>query len=96
MWATFNNLEIEMTLRQADSCFHSGDCLPDVEVLMQDPKIRRQRQKIDPDLIRQELHEYGCYSEEDLQDDDANWTRIIWLGACDIAEEAFMKRSKRA
>ncbi len=97
MWTSFNNLEIEMTLKQAESCSKPGqDAEPDVLGLMQDPKIRRQRKRIDPELIRQELSEYGSWSEEELADDDANWQRILWIGANDIFEEAFMKRSNRA
>ena len=45
------------------------------------------RDSIDPELIRQELSEYGAWSEEELADDDANWQRILWLGANDISEE---------
>lgn len=96
MWATFERFELQMTLQQAESCAHPGDCLHDVEELAAMPHIQRQRKKIDPDLIRQELKEYGAYSEEDLQDDDMNWVRILWIGANDISEENFMKRSKRA
>ena len=88
MWTSFERLEIEMTLAQAESCSQPGqDAEPDVLVLMQDPKIRRQRKRIDPELIRQELSEYGSWSEEELADDDANWQRILWLGANDIVEE---------
>ena len=88
MWTSFNNLEIEMTLKQAESCSQPGqDAEPDVLVLMQDPKIRRQRKKIDPDRIRQELREYGAWEEEELADDEANWQRVLWLGANDISEE---------
>ncbi len=96
MWTSFNNLEIEMTLKQAESCSHPGDCEPDVRFLMEHPLIKRQRRKIDPELIRQELSEYGAWEEEELADDDANWQRILWLGANDISEENFMKRSERA
>lgn len=97
MWTSFNNLEIEMTLKQAESCSQPGqDAEPDVLVLMQDPKIRRQRRKIDPELVRQELREYGAWEEEELADDDMNWVRILWLGANDISEENFMKRSNRS
>lgn len=87
MWTSFNNLEIEMTLRQAEFCSHPGDCFHDVEALMGEPSIKRQRSKIDPELIRQELREYGAWEDEELADDEANWQRILWLGACDIAEE---------
>ena len=93
MWASFERFEIKMTLQQAESCSHPGDCEPDVRTLMEHPLIKRQRCKIDPDLIRQELSEYGCYSEEELADDDANWMRILWIGANDIKD---MKRSNRS
>lgn len=86
MWASFDSFEINMTLRQAESCSHPGDCEHDVRTLMEHPLIKRQRKRIDPELIRRELKEYGCYSEEELQDDEANWMRILWIGACDIAE----------
>ena len=92
MYATFDRIDICMTLKQAESCSQPGqDAEPDVLVLMQDPKIRRQRKRIDPELIRQELKEYGCYSEEELQDDDANWMRILWCAACDISEDHFLR-----
>ncbi len=96
MWAAFERFELQMTLAQAESCSHPGDCLPEVEELVEHPLIKRQRKRIDPELIRQELKEHGCWSEEELQDDDMSWVRILWIGANDIVEENFMKRSKRA
>ena len=88
MYATFNRIDICMTLKQAESCSQPGqDAEPDVRILMAHPLIKRQHKKIDPDLIRQELSEYGAWSEEELADDDANWQRILWLGANDIVEE---------
>ena len=88
MRTNFERFEIVMTLVQAESCSQPGrDAEPDVLVLMADPKIKRQRAKIDPELIRQELREYGAYDTEDLLDDEENWKRILWIGACDIVEE---------
>lgn len=95
MYADFERLTITMTLAQAESCSQPGrDAEPDVLELMQDPKIRRQRAKIDPDLIRQELSEFGAWEDEELQDDEENWKRILWAAACDIAEEHHSKRSR--
>ena len=98
MWASFNRLELNMTLAQAESCSHPGDCLPEVEELMEHPLIKRQRKRIDPELIRQELSEFGAWEDWELDEhhDDMNWARILWIGANDIVEENFMKRSKRA
>lgn len=96
MWASFNRFEIKMTLQQAESCSHPGECLGDVEMLIEEPLIKRQRKKIDPELIRTELREYGAWEDWQLENDDMNWARILWIGANDISEEEFMKRSERA
>ena len=88
MYAPFDRIDICMTLKQAESCSQPGqDAEPYVRILMAHPLIKRQRRKIAPDLIRQELKEYGAWEEEELADDDANWQRILWLGANDIVEE---------
>ena len=96
MRTNFERFELTMTLAQAESCSHPGDCEPDVRMLMEHPLIKRQRKRIDPELIREELSEYGAWSDEELADDDMSWVRILWIGANDISEENFMKRSKRA
>ena len=97
MRTNFERFELTMTLAQAESCSQPGrDAEPDVLELMQDPKIRRQRKKISPDLVRQELEEYGAWSDEEPADDEANWMRLLWVGACDIVEECHSKRSNRA
>ena len=96
MWASFERFELKMTLQQAESCSHPGDCEHDVRSLMEHPLIKRQRRKIAPELIRQELREWGSWSEEELAYDDSNWMRILWIGANNITEEAFMKRSNRS
>lgn len=41
---------------------------------------------IDPDLIREELREYGAWDEEELTDQEANMHRIFWLAACSARE----------
>lgn len=96
MFASFNRFEIQMTLDQARQCSQPGkDAEEDVNWLMTLPHIRRQRKKLDPELIRQELREYGAWDTEELLDDEANWSRILWTAACDISEEEFMRRNGR-
>jgi len=46
MYASFNRFEIEMTMIQAESASHSGDCQADVRELLKHPKIKRQLRKI--------------------------------------------------
>lgn len=41
---------------------------------------------LDPDLVRSVLGECGAWDEEELQDNQANMERLIWIAACDIKE----------
>ncbi len=86
MYYTGNYTEIQMTLKQAHSVSHSGQCDTDVLALLKSPNIRRQLDKIDPDAISRELAEYGSWSNTELADPDENLLRFIWLAGCDIAE----------
>lgn len=85
----FDSFSIEMTKRQAESASHSGQCDNDVDLLLQDRRITRQLDKINPDDIRAELKEYGAWDEVELQDDTANRQRIIWIAAGNIADGSY-------
>lgn len=81
-------IELCLTKSQARKASHPGPCDADVRELSQVPAIRRQLQKLDPQVLRQELKEYGAWSDDDLTDHDANLQRILWIAAGDIHEEA--------
>ena len=49
-------------------------------------KIRRPH-TVTPEALREELEDYGAWEDFELEDDEINWERIIWIGACDIKEE---------
>lgn len=40
-----------------------------------------------PDRVRAELADFGAWDAEELADDDANWRRLVWSAAWNIAEE---------
>jgi hypothetical protein len=84
---SFNNFDIKMTKNEAKSCSHSGRCDEDVYFLSQKPAIKKQIEKIAPELIRIELNEYGAWDEEELKDDIQNIQRILWIAAGNIHEE---------
>lgn len=94
MFAPFNRFELQMTLAQANSASHPGQCDDDVEALCQHPKIRRQLDKLDPEDLRDELKEYGAWDETELADHEANKRRIVWIGAGNIVEEKHQKHKK--
>jgi hypothetical protein len=81
------NIEIEMTLAQARSASHQGQCSADVRALSKDPEIKKQLDEIDPSQLYAELAEYGAWDEVELQDHAENLQRILWLAASDIVEE---------
>ncbi len=87
MNAHFERFTLSMTLTEAKSASHPGPCDADVEYLLTLPKIRRQLQKIPPNLIRAELREYGAWAPEELDDHEENLARTVWIAAGNITED---------
>lgn len=79
-------LELSITLAEAKSGSHQGDCEDDILALRKIPKIARQLAKWDPKDVRTALKETGAWDDSELADDDLNLTRMLWLACCDIAE----------
>ena len=80
-------IELWMFQNQAESVHHSGDCDKDVDLLTHTTNIFCQTDRLDTDIVRQVLSEYGCWDEEELQDNVANMKRLLWIAGCDIAEK---------
>lgn len=89
MFALFNQFEIQMTKEQAHSVSHMGQCDADVDILLEDPKIKRQMKKIPDEKLAAELKEYGAWDEKDLADRKANEQRIVWIAAGNIIEDLY-------
>lgn len=79
-------LEIAMTLEQALSASHQGQCADDVRHLSKEAAICDQLDAFCPDAIRAALAEYGAWDAEELADNDQNRQRALWSAACDIRE----------
>jgi inorganic pyrophosphatase/exopolyphosphatase len=94
MWwsSSSGRIELQMTKDQAEMMSHQGQCDADVEYGMTIPKIKRQLNKIDPELLKKELKEYGAWEDDELQDHQVNLSRILWLAAGDIKEEQYNKK----
>ena len=88
-------IELQLTLHQARSASHQGQCDADVRALAQIPAINRQLSKIDPTVLAAELREYGAWSPEELADHEQNLQRILWLAAGDIVEEHHTEKEAR-
>ena len=80
-------LELSITKKQALSCTKPGvDATNDIHILRQDPSIKRQLKKLDPDKVWMELREWGAWDFTELADDNENLSRLLWLACVDIAE----------
>jgi hypothetical protein len=79
-------INIEMTMEQALSASHPGQCDAEVQALSEEPDIKKQLDEIDPSLLYAELAEYGAWDDVELQDYAQNLQRILWLAAGDIVE----------
>ena len=90
-WASFNRFEMRLSGDCVLDCSHSGDCENDV--LRHIESVKKQiesdnfRNKPTPEKIRTELAEYGAWDKDELQDDDKNFIRLVWIAACNISED---------
>ena len=87
-WSTGSGcIELQMTKVQAASVSQGGkDAYLDVCALLRDRKIRRQVGRLDRDLVKAELREYGAWDDAEMIDHEANLQRLVWLAGCGISE----------
>lgn len=88
-WASSScgRIEIQMSLEEAKSASHQGQCDADVADLARVPHIAAQLAEIDPAVLRGVLKEYGAWDETELADHDQNLQRLLWSLAGDIVEQ---------
>ena len=82
--ASFNRFEFEMSEDAVNECHHQGACDKDVNAWQGKIDLSH----ISDEALREELKEYGAWSDEELQDRTANECRIIWIAAGDIQDRA--------
>lgn len=74
-------LELQLTVEDARSASHQGQCDEDVEALSRVPYVAEQLAGFDPDTLRKDLREYGAWDAAELADHEQNLQRILWLAA---------------
>jgi len=86
---------LEVTLSDAKTCSHAGDCEDDVKALLKKAYIAKQFKKIGVSDIRDSLAEYGAWSDEELKNTTKNQERMLWIACCDIVEETKRLKGER-
>ena len=80
-------IEFQMSLEQAQSVCHPGPCDADVKVLSQMDDIKAITDELDPETVRLVVSEYYAdITDEELQDDEMNIQRLLWIAGCEIDE----------
>jgi hypothetical protein len=80
-------IELEMSLAEARAASHSGSCDDDVLALSKVPHIAEQLAAIDPELLKNELREYGAWDDDEIADHEQNLQRLVWIAAGDIVDQ---------
>lgn len=83
-WASFNRFELRIPGAAVADIAQPGPADESVEHWA--PKVERP-ERCTPEALAAELKEYGAWDAEELADDAANWRRIVWCAACNVAED---------
>lgn len=89
-WAPFNRFELRLPAQAVLDIAQPGP--NDDAVAYWAPRINRYEFGTGhawaptPDAIRAELQEYGAWDADELADDEANWRRVVWTAAHNVAE----------
>lgn len=88
-------IEFQMTLEQAQSVSHTGPCDVDVKALSEMDDIKTIIETLSPETVREVVGEmFGDATEEELNNDEMNIERLLWMAGCDIAEREFENEEK--
>ncbi len=83
-------IELAITMDDARSGMHQGQCDDDIAALMQVPYIAEQLAAIPEDVAREVATEYGRndygHGPEDMHDHRANLAYVLWMACGDIIE----------
>jgi len=83
---SYGLIELNITKKQAYIGYHQGHCDNDIKDLMDVPVIKRQLDKLKPDIVARVLKDYGAWDADDLSDHDDNLDRLLWIACGDIVE----------
>ena len=79
-------IELEIPFELAEIGYHQGQCDDDVNYLSGTKPIWNQLKQIDPQVLRDELDEYGAWDDDELSDHSQNLQRLLWLACGDIID----------
>ena len=80
-------IELEFKPEDIVHVCRSGQNDTYVEDVVRLPRVKKQLDKLDPDLVRGVLREYGAWDKNELRDHVRNLRRLVWVALWDCMEE---------
>lgn len=92
MWFSTGSGRIELNIpkRLISVGYHQGQCDDDITHMRRtEPRIEKQLRAIDPELLKSELREHGCWDDDELANHEVNLDRILWIACGDLHEHGY-------
>jgi len=88
MYWTSSSGRIELNIPQGLESvgYHSGACDSDIAELMKLDSIKAQLSAIAPQVLSDELKEFGAWDESELSNHGDNLARILWIACGDLVD----------
>lgn len=84
------DIEFEMTLEDANCGCHIGSCDEDVQELVDTDYIREQLDRLDTEVIRENIRAYGL-DDVDEMDRHRLECYLVWIAAGNIVDDDYSK-----
>ena len=88
MYWTSSSGRIELNIPQGLESvgYHSGACDSDIAELMELDSIKAQLSAIVPQVLSDELKEFGAWDDSELAHHRDNLARILWIACGDLVD----------
>jgi hypothetical protein len=88
MYWTSSSGRIELNIPQGLESvgYHSGACDSDIAELMELDSIKAQLSAIVPQVLSDELKEFGAWDDLELSNHGDNLARILWIACGDLVD----------
>ena len=87
IWSSSSGrIELNIPRGLASIGYHSGSCDSDIAELMELDSIKAQLSGIAPQVLSEELREFGAWDDLELSNHGDNLARILWIACGDLVD----------
>lgn len=87
-------ITLKLTKDCIRDCSHQGQCYPDIQYWLKQPRIANQMSRISPEDAKNCLKGYGAWNDEELNNHEDNLERVLWIACNDAKEQIFNKEQQ--